>query len=185
MNAKPAVTVRQIGADRAADLLLPNEPFRVFGKVEVARAGGAWTYATRLLPPEKAFEMRFPDERYDYAALCADHAFLGAYAGERCVGLSVLRDACFRHMYVEDLKVCAAYRRRGAATLLIAAALETARARGYRGLSLTVQDDNLGAFLFYRSAGFEIGGFDDRIYRGSPQVGKGDITMYLEDESDE
>lgn len=42
------------------------------------------------------------------------------------------------------------------------------------------QDTNLNACLFYLSVGFVIGGFDNRLYTGTSQAGKADITFYLD-----
>ena len=47
-----------------------------------------------------------------------------------------------------------------------------------QGVSLTVQDNNLSACLFYLKAGFRIGGLDTEGYNGTSQEGKADITMY-------
>ena len=53
-----------------------------------------------------------------------------------------------------------------------------ARKRGYIGLFTQAQDNNLNACLFYLKTGFTIGGFDNRVYRGTKQEGKADIIFY-------
>lgn len=40
------------------------------------------------------------------------------------------------------------------------------------------QDNNLAACLFYLEHGFEIGGFDNRCYRGTSQENKTNIYFY-------
>ena len=60
------------------------------------------------------------------------------------------------------------------------AAEELAREKGYRGIYVIAQDNNLGACLFYLKCGFRIGGFDTEIYRGTAQEGKSDIIFYLD-----
>lgn len=39
-----------------------------------------------------------------------DSVFLGAYDGEKCVGLAILQPGFFKYMYLYDLKVSKQYR---------------------------------------------------------------------------
>ena len=48
------------------------------------------------------------------------------------------------------------------------------------GLYTIGQDNNLNACLFYLSCGFQIGGFDNKVYKGTSQEGKSDILFYLD-----
>ena len=79
--------------------------------------------------------MCFPDENYCFDDM-TDSVFLGAYDGERCVGLAVLQPGFFKYMYLYDLKVDRAYRGRHIGKMLIDAAKETAARLGYSDLSL-------------------------------------------------
>lgn len=171
------IEIRAVDGAHREDVNLPNEPFALTGRLIPAYSGGAWTYRTERFD---AGEMRFPDENYDCGALAKDGAVLGAYDGETCVGLAILRNAPFRYLYVSDLKVNADRRGSGIGRMLIGKAKELAAARGYRGLSLIAQDNNLGACLFYLRCGFRIGGLDTEVYRGTSQEGKADITFYLD-----
>ncbi len=47
-----------------------------------------------------------------------------------------------------------------------------------QGVYTIGQDNNLSACLFYLRNGFEIGGFDNRVYRGTGQEGKANILFY-------
>ena len=85
-------------------------------------------------------------------------------------------------MYLYDLKVNSAARGKGVGKALIRAGLEAAKERGYIGLYTQAQDNNLNTCMFYLSAGFEIGGFDNRVYRGTSQAHKADIIFYLDAE---
>ena len=168
------IKIRQIGPERAADARLPNEPFSLWGRVVPALENGAWTWTVERF--EHSIEDRFPDEPYDPAA--DDAIFLGAYDGGRCVGLAVLRREMFRYLYLEDLKVSAAFRGQGVGGRLLEACLDEAKRLGLRGLRVIAQDNNASACLFYLHHGFAIGGFDNHGYRGTSQEGKADITFY-------
>ena len=106
--------------------------------------------------------------------------FLGAYDEDQCVGLAVLREDMFRYLYLDDLKVNAAYRGQGVGKQLIGKCREIARNRGKIGVYTIAQDNNLNACRFYLSCGFEIGGFDNRIYRGTSQEDKANILFYID-----
>ena len=174
------IDIRIIDPAHKQDIRIPNEPFSLWGRMRPAYENGAWRYTVEKFAPQDIREMCFPDEDYDYDTLAGGHVFVGAYDGDTCVGLAVLADDWFRYMYLDDLKVCKAYRGRGVGKALVDRALEAARDRGYNGLYTVGQDNNLSACLFYLKQGFVIGGFDDHIYRGTPQEGKANIIFYLD-----
>ena len=171
-----SIAVREISRANSADVALQNEPFAVFGRLVPCYANRKWSYSTEIFPTVS--EMTFPDELYDFARMAANTSFLGAYDGERCIGLAVVQEGFFRYRYLLDLKVNAAYRRRGVGAQLIGAACALAAQRGDIGLYTCAQDNNLAACRFYLKAGFEIGGFDSRAYDGTAQEGKSDIFFY-------
>ncbi len=63
---------------------------------------------------------------------------------------------------------------------MIEKAIETAHEGDYNGIYTIGQDNNVSACKFCLKAGFEIGGFDNRIYRGTSQEHKADIILYLD-----
>lgn len=172
--------IRVIDAAHQQDINIPNEPFPLCGRMIPSYTDGQWGHSVVRFPEDSVSEMRFPDERYDYAAMQGSSVFLGAYDGEKCVGLAILQDAWMKYMYLYDLKVSRDYRRRGAGAALMAKARDIALARGYRGLYTQAQDNNLNACLFYLSQGFFIGGLDTQVYKGTRQEGKSDIIFYLD-----
>ena len=168
--------IRIIGAENRADINLPNEPFPVFGRLLPEYKGGEWSFSEEIF--ETTEEMRFPDENYDYDAMAKEHIFVGAYDGEKCVGLAIYRHVWNRYLYLYDLKVSSACRRSGAGAMLIDRGMELAGEHGYLGLFTQVQDNNLAACRFYLKVGFQIRGIDTRVYFGTRQAGKSDILLY-------
>lgn len=171
---------RVIDKEHSGDINLRNEPFPLYGKLIPTYLDEKWSYTIHLFPENEISEMCFPDENYDYGDLVKDHVFIGAYDGERCVGLAVLAEAMFKYMYLEDLKVSQEYRKRGVGRALMEKAAEAAHERNYNGIYTIAQDNNVSACKFYLNVGFEIGGFDNRIYRGTSQENKADIIFYLD-----
>ena len=175
------ITLKRIDESNKTDVLIPNEPFSLFGRIVPSFDGKQWDYRFVPFAPENVSEMCFPDENYDFEAM-KDSVFIGAYDNETCVGLVLLQPAFFKYMHIADLKVNVKYRRQNIGTMLIEKAKEVAASQGYRGLYLECQDDNPGACLFYLSAGFYIGGLDTNVYRHTKQEGKADIMLYCESE---
>ena len=124
--------------------------------------------------------MTFPEEHYCFEERAERRIFVGAYEGETCVGLALWEREWHRYLYLSDLKVSRACRGRGVASALIEEGKRLAGALGLRGLYTIAQDNNLAACRFYLKCGFEIGGFNSHVYRGTAQEGKADIYFYLE-----
>lgn len=174
------ILIKQIGAGEKEDIHIPNEPFLLFGRMIPSYIDERWRYDVVRFEPDKICEMCFPDENYDYDAMRENSVFIGAYDGEKCVGLAILQDAWMKYMYLYDLKVSKAYRHQGVAAMLIEKAKQICKQKGYRGLYTQGQDNNLAACLFYIKSGFYIGGFDSNVYKGTKQEGKADIIFYLD-----
>ena len=174
------ITVKIIDKASEADIRIPNEPFSLYGRMIPRYDGEHWSYSTIELPPEQIGEMVFPDENYDFDAMEKEYIFVGAYAGDQCVGLAIYQHSWHKYLYLYDLKVNAEYRGHMVGRKLIEAGKKLAREEGYRGLYTIGQDNNLGACSFYIRCGFEIGGLDTRVYQGTIQEGKRDILFYLE-----
>ena len=169
--------IRRITKEYAPDLNLKNEPFAMPGKFIPSLRDGVWNCRTQMYP--KPQTMTFPDENYDFEETDRKGIIFGAYEDGKCIGVAVYEDYWLKHMYLSDLKVSTAARGKGVGRALIRAGLEAAKERGYRGLYTIAQDNNLNACLFYLAVGFEIGGFDNRVYDGTSQQGKGDVLFYL------
>ena len=171
---------RVIDKEHSKDIHLKNESFSLYGKVIPTYLDEKWSYSIQFFPENEIAEMCFPDENYDYDELVKNHVFIGAYDGEKCVGLAVMADDMFRYMYLDDLKVCQEYRKQGIGKALVEKAIEVAHERNYRGIYTIGQDNNVSTCKFYLKTGFEIGGFDNRVYRGTSQEHKANIIFYLD-----
>ena len=170
--------IRKITQENAGDLRLKNEPFAMPGRFIPALKDGVWTYRTETSP--ECQWMTFPDEAYDFETVNREGAAFGAYEDGVCIVVAIYQDYYFSYMYLLDLKVSSAARGKGVGKALIEAGMAEAKARGYRGLYTQGQDDNLNACMFYLKAGFTIGGFDNRVYRGTKQENKADVIFYKE-----
>lgn len=157
---------------------MPNEPFEMPGKFIPELKDGIWSYRTEAF--ETVQTDIFPDEHYDFDEISGKGVIFGAYEDGRCIGVAIYQDHFLKYMYLYDLKVSSGARGKGVGKALIQAGLASARERGYIGLYTQAQDNNLNACLFYLKAGFQIGGFDNRVYGGTSQAQKADVIFYLD-----
>lgn len=174
------ISIKIINHEHREDINIPNEQFKLFGLMLPSYNNGKWDYTVINFPSENHTEMRFPDENYDYDEMTKEHIFIGAYDGERCVGLAILKQEWFKYMYLYDLKVNSEYRGKGVGAMLIDKCKEIAIEQGYRGVYTQGQDNNLGACKFYLKCGFQIGGVNTFIYNGTSQENKKDIFFYID-----
>lgn len=162
------------------DINIPNQPFKLYGKMIPSLNKGIWDYEIVLFPENEVTEMTFPDENYDYEEMSGDCIFIGAYLDGNCAALAIMQEHWSKYMYLYDLKVNSQCRGKGIASRLMEKAAEIAESRGYRGIYTIGQDNNLSACKFYLKSGFKIGGFDNHVYNGTSQQGKADIIFYLD-----
>ncbi len=174
------VEIKIINVEHKDDINIPNEPFRLIGKMIPSFLDGKWSYSVHYLEEKDITEMCFPDENYDFIDMQKNSVFIGAYDAGKCIGIAIMQNAWFKYMYLYDLKVSKDYRNRGIATALIQKATEVCKERGYSGIYTQGQDNNLAACLFYINSGFHIGGLDTDVYKGTKQEGKSDIIFYLD-----
>lgn len=169
-----SIEIRRIDEAHALDARLPNEPFQIWGRMIPSLLDGKWGYTTIRFSETR--EECFPEENYDVTS--DDGIFLGAYDGDTCVGVALLRRKMFRYLYLDDLKVSRSCRGKGIGQRLIEAGMAEARKLNLRGVYTIGQDDNLSACLFYLKCGFEIGGFDNRVYGGTSAAHEANIYFY-------
>ncbi|MPW14724.1 GNAT family N-acetyltransferase [Lactobacillus helveticus] len=155
------------------DINIKNEPFTIWGKMIPSPKNGHWNYQIEKF--KQSSMTCFPDEDYQYDK---NTIYLAAYDKNKCIGLAILLKGMFKYLYLDDLKVSSAYRGQGIGSKLIAECMKNAKGEGMQGIYTIAQDNNLSACLFYPKNGFEIGGFNNRDYRGTAQEEKADIYFY-------
>lgn len=82
--------------------------------------------------------------------------------------------------YVEDLVVNPEYRGLGIGRKLLERGIQWAREKGYPGVMLETQDNNVPACMLYQSCGFVLGGFDRSVYKAiNPDTKETALYWYL------
>lgn len=103
----------------------------------------------------------------------------GAYDGDRLVGIALgERQAWNRTLWIWEFHVDQAYRRQGIGRALMDVMAELAKANGLRCIGLEVQNTNVPAISFYRSAGLEVDAIDLSYYTNTDAT-DGEVAIFM------
>ena len=114
------------------------------------------------------YQKKYPTEQIDYSVYInhPDRVVFLAYCDQRIAGEIHLRRNWNDFAYIEDIVVDVNYRRRGVGRLLIEKTIHWAKDKRLPGLILETQNNNVAACMLYQACGFELSGFDRRLYQG-------------------
>ncbi|WP_201715661.1 GNAT family N-acetyltransferase [Rossellomorea arthrocnemi] len=154
------------------DVNAANDPFTIFGRIEPSLDSGTWSYKEVLYPDAK--EIQFPDDQLNWNDYIHNQnkALFLAYLKEECIGQVRITKELNRFGYIENIAVKKEFRKHGIGWLLLDKAEEWAKENFLIGLSLEMQDDNVGACRFYIRYGFKLGGVDNYRYYTNPNMDK-------------
>ena len=96
-NLEGNITIQIVDQNHKEDVNLANESFSLFGRFLPTYNNGKWNHEISYF--EKPSEMCFPAEKYSFDELSKNSVIIGAYVGQKCVGLAILQDAWFKYMY--------------------------------------------------------------------------------------
>ncbi len=129
-------------------------------------------YVRRWEPPDAELRAR-------YRGLLAEGLSLGAYEGDRLVGLALAeRHEWNKTLWVWEFSVAPQHQRQGIGRRMMEALAEKARAAGLRTLLCETQNTNLPAIRFYRALGFTLEGVDLSYY-SNEDVQAGEVALFM------
>jgi ribosomal protein S18 acetylase RimI-like enzyme len=79
--------------------------------------------------------------------------------------------------YIEELVIDTEFRGKGVGYALMRRAIAWAKAKGFPGIKLETQDNNVPACKLYEKCGFVLGGFDLYVYSNFPE-NLGEMALY-------
>lgn len=150
--------------------------FQVNSKLVLHAENGRISYTVADVP---AYTKQYGMDEFDPLSYLdqPDKGILFAYVDEELAGQIRLHKFWNGYAYVDDIAVDEKYRQQGVGLKLMESAVEWAKAKGFPGIMLETQDNNVPACKLYETCGFVLGGFDLYAYRNSPEV-RGEIALY-------
>ena len=118
--------------------------------------------------PTTPYQKKYQVETIDYDDYIdhPDKTIFLAYLEDIIAGEIRLRKNWNNYAYIEDIVVDAEFRRRGIGRSLINKAIQWAKEKNLPGIMLETQNNNVAGCMLYQSCGFELAGFDRRLYQG-------------------
>lgn len=172
------MTILIFEADRQTVQQVKKEgsSFPVHSKLVLSAGEGRIGYTIQDVPP---YTKQYGMEAFDPNSYLddPDKVILFAYVDEELAGQIRIRKSWNGYAYIDDIAVDKDYRRQGVGRRLIQSAIAWAKEKGFPGIMLETQDNNVPACKLYEACGFVLGGFDLYAYRNSPEV-KDEVALY-------
>ena len=135
---------------------------------------------TYSIVPVEPYQRDVHAEDTDYGFDDAGPTIFFAEAEGRLAGRIKMLKWWNRFAYVDDLVVNPEYRGRRVGRALLERGIQWAREKGFPGVMLETQDDNVPACMLYQSCGFVLCGFDRHVYKAiNPNTRETALFWYL------
>jgi streptothricin acetyltransferase len=169
----------EITPQNLKDINKPNQSFEIIGKIIPVFSDGVWSYSEYLY--DKPAEKTYPadEEHWEEYINNPDKIIFFYYDNDDCVGQVRLRKNWNKYGYIEDIVVSKSHRKHGIGLKLIQKAIEWAKEKGFSGLMLETQDNNLLACRFYNKLGFQIGAVDTMLYANFNNADENAVFWYM------
>ena len=153
--------------------------FTVDAKLVLSAENGKISYTAVDVSP---YTKQYGPDEMDYNTFISnpDKAVFFAYVDEELAGQVRMVKYWNGYAYIDDVAVDTKFRRQGVGRALIERAIEWARSKGFPGLMLETQNNNVAACKLYEACGFELRGFDTHLYKGlKPNTDEIALYWYL------
>ena len=170
------ITIREIDKNTIQYVKKGGSSFEVNSKLELHAENGKISYTIVDVPQ---YTKEYGLEEVDSSTYIAhpDRTIYLAYMDDELAGQIRIMKYWNGYGYIGDIAVDAKHRRQGVGRLLIQRAIEWARDKGFPGIMLETQNNNVAACRLYESCGFELGGFDVYLYKGLNRL-TDEIALY-------
>jgi ribosomal protein S18 acetylase RimI-like enzyme len=134
---------------------------------------------TRMTQPYVKKFAQPPGEMERYQQIVKQGTSIGAYDGDRLVGLAIAeRRGWNRSLWVWELGVEKEHRREGIGTKLVERLVSLAKDLELRVIVCETQNTNMPAIKFYRKTGFELDGIDLSYYTNA-DITTGEVAIFM------
>lgn len=170
------ITIREMSEDTVQPLKKGGSSFEVKSKLVLHAENNRIRYTIVDVPPyTKQYEVEEVNPG-KYVSKPERIVFF-AYADGELAGQVWILKNWNGYAYIDYIAVEANYRGQEIGRALIARAIEWAKSKGFPGIMLETQNNNVAACRFYESCGFELRGFDTHLYKAQ-DPGTDEIALY-------
>ena len=173
------ITIREIDKDTIQHVKKCGNSFEVKSKLVLHAENGNMSYTVVDVPP---YTKQYGEEEFDINAYLSnpDRVIFLAYLDDELAGQIRVLKYWNAYAYIDDIAVDSKHRRQGIGRALLERAIEWAKSKGYPGIMLETQNNNVAGCKLYESCGFELRGFDTHLYKGlNPSTDEIALYWYL------
>ncbi len=171
------ITIREMDESTIQSVKTYGSSFEVTAKLIPHAENGKISYTIVAVPPY--IKQYGPEDIFDPTTYVSsmERVIFYAYADDQLAGQIRISKHWNAYAYIEDIAVEEGYRGQGVGRLLIERAIEWAKSRGFPGMMLETQSDNVAGCCLYERCGFELCGFDTHLYKAI-DPGADEIALY-------
>jgi streptothricin acetyltransferase len=170
------ITIREMDASAIRSFKNYGSSFEVTSKLELYAENGKIHYTIVDVPP---YIKQYGSEKIDPNTYLAnlDRIVFFAYVDDQLAGQIRVLKYWNNYAYIDDIAVNENYRGRGVGRALMERAIEWAKSKGFPGMMLETQNNNVAGCRLYARCGFELCGFDTHLYKAI-DPGTDEIALY-------
>lgn len=159
------IIIREATTDTIRQLKKEGSSFEINSKLVLSAENGKVSYTIMDVVP---YVKKYWDEEFDSNSYINNPNKVAFFAclEDKPVGQIRIQKHWNSYAYIEDLAVEPEYRRQGVGRVLIEQAILWAKVKGFPGVTLETQDNNVAGCKLYASCGFKLYGFDSGSYKG-------------------
>jgi ribosomal protein S18 acetylase RimI-like enzyme len=159
------ITIREIDESTVQSVKQYSSSFEVTSKLVLHAENGKINYTVVDVPSHiKQYGLEEVEPKTYVGS--SDKTVFFAYVDGKLAGQIRLWKHWNNYVYIDDIAVEPDHRGRGVGYALIQRAIEWAKLKGLPGIMLETQNNNVAACRLYERCGFELCGFDTRLYKG-------------------
>lgn len=170
------ITIREMDETTVRFLKRGGSAFEVKSKLVLHAEQDRIDYTIVDVPP---YTKKYGMEEFDPATYISnpDGIVFFACLEEQIIGQIRLVKYWNGYAYIADIAIEEDYRGEGIGRLLIQRAIEWAKSKGFPGIMLETQNNNVAACRLYERCGFHLRGFDTHLYKAL-EPGTDEIALY-------
>ncbi len=170
------ITIREMDQSNIQFVKTYGESFEVTSKLLPHAENGKINYTIVDVPP---YIKQYGPEEFDPPSYVSnpDRVVFYAYVDDQLAGQIRVMKYWNKYAYIDDIAVNNEYRGRGVGRALMEGAIAWAKSKGFRGMMLETQNNNVAGCCLYARCGFELRGFDTQLYKAI-DPGADEIALY-------
>jgi len=173
------VIIREVTTDTIHQLKKEGSSFEINSKLVLSAENGKISYTIINIAP---YIKKYWDEEFDSSSYIDNPDKIAFFACLEDVPIGQIRVQKHwnSYAYIEDIAVEPEYRGQGVGRVLMEQAIAWAKSKGFPGMMLETQDNNVAGCRLYASCGFKLYGFDTYSYKGlDPSTDEIALYWYL------